>query len=214
MWCVLYGISQNKSMATLQLRLVYNRNTMIRLISGTVVETSGNTLIIETPSGVGYLVAVTHRLIALPGEIIRLYTHLAVRETALDLYGFVNREDLDLFELLLTISGVGPKSALQIMDQADRSLIVEAVAAEDPLHLTKLSSISKKTAEKIILGLKDKLDTTIIPTTPVRGTVYQDAFDTLVTLGYNPQSVRQVLDAIGTGDSTSVIVSEALRQLS
>ncbi len=214
MWCVLYGISQNKSMATCRVGLVYNRNTMIRLISGTVIETSGNTLIIETQSGVGYLVAVTHRLIALPGEIIRLYTHLAVRETALDLYGFVNREDLDLFELLLTISGVGPKSALQIMDQADRALIVEAVAAEDPLHLTKLSSISKKTAEKIILGLKDKLDTTILPTAPVRGSIYQDAFDTLVTLGYNPQSVRQVLDAIDTDATTSIVVSKALQQLS
>jgi Holliday junction DNA helicase RuvA len=187
---------------------------MIRLISGTVLETNGNTLIIETTGGIGYLVAVTHRLIALPGEHLRLYTHLAVRETALDLYGFISLEDLSLFELLLTISGVGPKSAMQIMEQADRTLIVEAVVAEDPLHLTKLSSISKKTAEKIILGLKDKLDTTIVPTAPVRGTVYQDAFDTLVTLGYNPQSVRQVLDVIGTGDSTSVIVSEALRQLS
>lgn len=214
MWCVLYGISQNKSMAVDYDGLVYNRNTMIRLISGTVIETSGNTLIIETPSGVGYMVAVTHRLIALPGEMIRLYTHLVVRETALDLYGFLNREDLDLFELLLTISGVGPKSALQIMDQADRQLIVEAVAAEDPLHLTKLSSISKKTAEKIILGLKDKIDTTITPTVPVRGTVYQDAFDTLITLGYNPQSVRQVLDAIEARDTTSALVSEALRQLS
>jgi holliday junction DNA helicase RuvA len=100
------------------------------------------------------------------------------------------------------------------MDQADRTLIVEAVAAEDSVHLTKLSSISKKTAEKIILSLKDKLDTTIITPAPVRGSHYQDAFDTLVTLGYNPQSVRQVLDAIGEKDSTSIIVTEALRQLS
>jgi holliday junction DNA helicase RuvA len=201
-------------MAANQGYLVYNRTTMIRLISGTIIDTTGNSLIVETSSGIGYLVAVTHRLLALPGESIRLYTHLAVRETALDLYGFVTPEELTLFELLLTISGIGPKSALQIMDQADRTLIVEAVAAEDPLHLTKLSSISKKTAEKLILGLKDKLDTTTITPTPVRGSHYQDAFDTLITLGYNPQSVRQVLDTIGEKDSTSVIVTEALRQLS
>ncbi len=187
---------------------------MIRLISGTVVATQGNTLIIETAGGVGYLVSVTHRLIALPGEAIRLYTHLAVRETALDLYGFVSESDLRLFELLLTISGVGPKSALQIMDQADPTLIIEAVTQEDPTHLTKMSGVSKKTAEKIVLGLKDKLDPALVPVVaPIRNSVYQDAFDTLVTLGYNPQQVRQVLDALPAHETTSLVVTEALRQL-
>ena len=201
-------------MAAHNARLVYNIIIMIRLISGTVIETTGHTLIIETTGGIGYLVSVTHRLIALPGEYIRLYTHLAVRETALDLYGFISLEDLHLFELLLTISGIGPKSALQIMDQADRQLIIETVAIEDPLHLTKLSTISKKTAEKIIIGLRDKVDTTVATTSPTRDSAYQDAFDTLVTLGYNPQSVRQVLDAIGTTESASKLITEALRTLS
>ena len=189
---------------------------MIRLLSGTVAEVRGHNLILETAGGVGYLVAVTHRLIVLPGEQLRLYTYLTVRETALDLYGFVSQEELELFELLLTISGIGPKSALQIMDQADRALIIEAVTLEDPLHLTKLSSVTKKTAEKIVLGLKDKIDATLVVSTPAsrEGTVYQDAFDTLVTLGYNPQSVRQVLDAMTTHTTTSAVVSEALRQLS
>jgi Holliday junction DNA helicase RuvA len=187
---------------------------MIRLIFGTVAHTVDNSLIIETTGGVGYLVFVTHRLITLPGETIRLYTHLAVRETALDLYGFIQPEELHLFELLLTISGIGPKSALQILDQADPALIHEAVALEDPLHLTKMANISKKTAEKIVLGLKDKLDTTsFIPTNQVHSTMYQDAFDTLVTLGYNPQTIRQILDEIGDTASTSLLVTEALRQL-
>ncbi len=190
---------------------------MIRLLSGTVADISGNTLILETSGGVGYLVSVTHRLGAFPGEQIRLYTHLAVRETALDLYGFTSEDDLRLFELLLTISGVGPKSALQIMDQADRLLLVEAISLEDAVHLTKQSGITKKTAEKIILGLKDKIDT-LFPTqtaAPLRaGTAYQDAFDTLVTLGYNPQAVRQALESIGDQTTTSALVAEALRRLS
>lgn len=196
--------------------LVYNIMYMIRLLSGTVAEVRGSTIILETAGGVGYLVTVTHRLIVLPGEQLRLYTYLAVRETALDLYGFITLEDLDLFELLLTISGIGPKSALQIMDQADRALIIESITLEDPAHLTKLSSISKKTAEKIILGLKDKIDTSlVVPSATTReGTVYQDAFDTLVTLGYNPQAVRQILDTMTTHTSTSAVVSEALRHLS
>lgn len=190
---------------------------MIRLLSGTVADIAGNTLILETPSGVGYLVSTTSRLAAVPGEHIRLYTHLAVRETALDLYGFTSEDDLRLFELLLTISGVGPKSALQIMDQADRLLIVEAVSLEDATHLTKQSGITKKTAEKIILGLKDKIDT-LFPTqttTAFRtGIVYQDAFDTLVTLGYNPQAVRQSLESVSDHITTSALVAEALRRLS
>ncbi len=189
---------------------------MIRLLTGTVATVEAHTIIVDTPSGVGYLVTVPARLCLLPNESVRLYTYLAVRETALDLYGFVANEDLVCFEALLTISGIGPKSAMQILDQADRTLIAEAVRLEDPTHLTKLSSISKKTAEKIVLGLKDKLNLTSLTEAPVSrdGTTYQDAFDTLVTLGYNPQSVRQVLDGLPATDGTSSLVTAALRLLS
>jgi Holliday junction DNA helicase RuvA len=124
--------------------------------------------------------------------------------------------ELECFELLLTISGIGPKSAIQILDQASKDLIYEAARLEDPIHLHKLSGISKKTAEKIILGLKDKIsDDMVTPTTTKEDTtMYQDAFDTLVTLGYNPLSVRQVLEANPTAVSTSALVTAALRQLS
>ncbi len=195
------------------LNLVYNISTMIRLISGKVSWTNGNQIIVETASGLGYLVAVTHRLLALPDEEIRLYTHLAVRETALDLYGFTTTADLELFELLLTISGIGPKSAMQIMDQADRRLIAESIKLEDATHLSKASGLSKKTAEKILLGLKDKLDTSQIVDTNAYSSVYQDAFDTLVTLGYNPATVRATLDSLELKETTSAVVTEALRKL-
>jgi holliday junction DNA helicase RuvA len=188
---------------------------MIRLVKGVVASVHNNHVVVETASGIGYLVTVTKRLLVIPGDIVTLHTHLAVRETALDLYGFTDTTDLELFELLLTISGVGPKSALQILDQADRSLILEGIKLEDPAHLSKLSGLSKKTAEKIVLGLKDKIDTTIITNvTPSTTTAYQDAFDTLVTLGYNPVSVRHVLDTMISTNSTSTLVKDALRQLS
>jgi holliday junction DNA helicase RuvA len=187
---------------------------MIHLLAGNVAAVAPNQLVIMTAGGVGYGVGVTNRLLAVPGEAITLYTYLAVRETALDLYGFTDPADRELFLLLLTISGIGPKSALQIMDQADRALIVEAITLEDPLHLTKLSAVSKKTAEKIVLGLKDKITVVLEtgPKTPVHDTVYQDAFDTLVTLGYNP--IRQVLDQMVDFPTTSIVVSAALRELS
>jgi len=195
--------------------LVYNTSIMIRLIEGVVASSSGNQVVLETSHGIGYLVAVPSSVFATPGERIRLFTHLAVRETALDLYGFTTTDDLTLFELLLTLSGIGPKSAMQILDQASRSLILEAISLEDALHLTKHSGIGKKTAEKIILGLKDKVPMTAISgTAPRTDSAYQDAFDTLITLGYNPQSVREVLANSEAETSTSALVARALKELS
>jgi len=189
---------------------------MIRLITGTVASSSPHHVVLATAGGVGYIIGVHGRFLAIPGETVTLHTYLAVRETALDLYGFVNPLDREFFELLLTLPGIGPKSAMQILDQADRSLIIEAVRLEDPVHLSKLSPISKKTAEKIILGLKDKVDTTELGETVQinHSTQYQDAFDTLMTLGYNPVAIRQVLDVADQTATTSQLVKDALRQLS
>lgn len=189
---------------------------MIRLIEGEIESTTGNQVVILTSSGIGYLISIPHRILCLPGEHLRLHTHLVVRETALDLYGFVSSDDLLMFELLLTISGIGPKSALQIIDQAPRELLVEAIRLEDASHLTKMSGLSKKTAEKIILGLKDKITHHQFPSPngEVRtDTSYQDAFDTLITLGYNPQAVREVLESQSVDKSTSELVAIALKQL-
>lgn len=188
---------------------------MIRQITGTVFSVAGNRLVVSTAGGVGYLVYTLSRLTALPHDTITLFTHLAVRETALDLYGFATTTELELFELLLTISGVGPKSALQILEQADPELLVTAISQNDPTHLAKLSGIGKKTTEKIVLTLRDKIDAFVLTSAAVAPTgAYQDAFDTLLTLGYNPQQVRQVLDTlVGEFPTTSLMVKEALRQL-
>ncbi len=189
---------------------------MIRLLTGTIASSDTNHVVIATAGGVGYLVGVNSRFLGISGDSVTLHTYLAVRETALDLYGFIDPRDREFFELLLTLPGVGPKSAMQILDQADRSLIIEALRLEDAAHLAKLSPISKKTAEKIVLGLKDKVDTTFLPDTheTTTSSQYQDAFDTLMTLGYNPVSIRQVLDSADQTSTTSQMVKDALRQLS
>lgn len=190
---------------------------MIRSIRGTVASSGPLHVILEN-QGIGYLVAVTSRTgLCLPGTPLTLYTHLAVRETALDLYGFPTLEEHDVFERLLTIPKIGPKSGLQIMDQASVSLIIEAVRLEDPDHLTKLSGVTKKTAEKIVLTLKGKLDDITPPSSGKDESGderYQDAFDTLVTLGYNPTNIRQVLDTLPNDGTTSTLVKDALRLLS
>jgi Holliday junction DNA helicase RuvA len=190
---------------------------MIRFIEGVVasVSTSGVVILV---GGLGYHVHTTKKTALLPLDPVSLHTYLAVRETALDLYGFVNAIELDCFELLLTIPKIGPKSALQILEQADVSLLLEAINLEDPAHLTKLSGISKKTAEKIVSELKGKVDLLSYTTNSVAPDAntesYNDAFDTLLTLGYNPVNIRRVLEELGPGESTSMLVRQALQKLS
>jgi len=188
---------------------------MIRSLTGVVQSIEGRRLVISTSGGLGYLVDTTSRVPAITGESLTLHTHLAVRETALDLYGFTEAADLELFELILTISGIGPKSALQIMEQATSDLLVESIRLSDAAQLSKLSGIGKKTAEKIVLTLKDKIDRLALAkqTSSVVSPVYQDAFDTLVTLGYNPQPVKIVLDGLRDVTTTSQLVKEALQRL-
>jgi len=187
---------------------------MIRSITGTVTRRHEHTLVIETTTGLGYLVFVSLHAPARMHDSIHLYTHHAIRETASDLYGFATYSELELFELLLTIPKVGPKSALQIMNQASSELIHEAVGLQDAAHLSKLSGIGKKTAEKIVISLQDKLPTLPQVTPTVRSHAYQDAFDTLITLGYEPTAIRTTLDALETSDSTtSSLVKEALQKL-
>jgi len=106
---------------------------------------------------------------------------------------------------------------LQILDQADVNLIVEAVNLQDAGHLSKLSGIGNKTAEKIVTSLKDKVGMFNLNNNSVTSEatqIYTDAFDTLITLGYNPMSIRQVLDTIDNPESTSSLIKLALKELS
>jgi len=194
---------------------VYNV-VMIRLLEGQIAVESLNGLVISV-GGVGYYVHTTKKIPRVIGTTLRLHTHLAVRETALDLYGFQTEIELEFFELLLTIPKIGPKSALQILDQADVNLIVEAVNLQDAGHLSKLSGIGNKTAEKIVTSLKDKVGMFNLNNNSVTSEatqIYTDAFDTLITLGYNPMSIRQVLDTIDNPESTSSLIKLALKELS
>ena len=197
--------------------MVYNGHNMIRLLSGTVYTSGERSVIILTDSGVGYQVFVTKLTALASGQVVQLFTHLAVRETALDLYGFQTESDLLFFELLLTIPKIGPKSALQILDQASISLICESINHNDAGRLSKLSGMGKKTAEKIVQELQGKIELFTLPTTSESVEShphYQDAFDTLITLGYNPNNIRQALEGINGATSTSDLVKRALKDIS
>lgn len=169
---------------------------MIRTLSGTLRYKDLNTVVVDV-GGVGYKVLVTTETaleVTLSSPIF-LWTHLAVRETSLELFGFLDKETLDAFELLITISGIGPKTALGILNVASPATLRQAVASADTSYLTRVSGIGKKNAEKIVMELKDKLKTTSEDRT-VDGRSEGDALEALVSLGYTERDARDALKKV------------------
>jgi len=185
---------------------------MISRLRGTLIAHGGRHVILDV-AGVGYKIAVMPETLRALGKTegeATLLTHLVVREDALDLYGFFLQDELDLFELLIGISGIGPKSALQVMSLAGVEALKKAISSEDTSYLTKVSGIGKKTAEKIVLELKDKLGAGGGHHGELREE--SDAVLALQSLGYSQAEAREALKSVkaeGTGNR----VKEALRML-
>ena len=188
---------------------------MIGSLKGTLVHKDLHYLIVDV-GGVGYKVSVTTEvsLDILPGQSVFLWTFLVVRETALDLYGFLDKETLEIFELLITISGIGPKTALGILNVASPTILRQAVSENDTSYLTRVSGIGKKNAEKIVLELRDKL----VSTDADKGLNLRaegDALEALVSLGYSERDARESLKKISKEiDNPSERVKQALKLLS
>ncbi len=165
---------------------------MIGSLKGKITHKSANYIILET-SGVGYKVFVPLILLASfkVGQELSLVIHTYVREDQLTLYGFPTLPELEFFELLLTVSGVGPKSALGIMSLATLAMIKSAIVSEDPSVFTKVSGIGRKTAERVIVELKEKLKDEKSSMPVARE--HSDAMDALISLGYNQQQARDAL---------------------
>ena len=147
---------------------------------------------IVAAGGVGYkLFAKREALQALvPGEDVSFWTHHAVRENAQDLFGFLAEEELRFFELLLTVSGIGPKSGLAILDLAPVETLRSAIASGNANYLTKVSGIGRKTAEKIIVELKDKVG---LERGSPRMAADEEALEALASLGYSLSEAREAL---------------------
>lgn len=148
-------------------------------------------MLIVDVGGIGYAVHIPYPTTQfLLDDSVCIQTHLAVRENALDLYGFIDLESLRIFELLIDLPKIGPRSALQILSQASVALIKESVAKNDAGYLSKLSGIGKKSAEKIVIGLKDKLEFDYVGTS-LSPDHTSDTIDALIALGYSPEESRQ-----------------------
>lgn len=187
---------------------------MIGQLRGTVAHIAPDSVIIDV-SGVGYRVAVTKAALAsfTLQTPTTLFTHLSVRETALDLYGFQTERDRDFFEMLLSVSGVGPKSALAILSLAPSTTLMSAIGSGDASYLTKVSGVGPKSAQKIVLELADKLAVYSTTDEHSRGGT-SDAIDALHALGYSVDEARKALSSVSDDiTDTSERVKEALKQL-
>ena len=188
---------------------------MIGAIEGAVkIVRTGFAIIVA--GEIGYKVFATRETLSslAMGKATSLWTHLAVRESALDLYGFRTEEELRLFELLLTVPGIGPKSALAVLDIASIATLRNAIAAGNAGYLTNVSGIGKKTAAKIVLELKDKVGTA---TEGSAGTLAGDeeALEAMRALGYAQAEAREALRKVpGDVKKSSERLREALKIVS
>lgn len=188
---------------------------MIAHLKGVILAVTDTYAVLDV-SGVGYKVSATGLTLQPLREGIEaeFWTYLAVRETALDLYGFGTKSEESFFELLITISGIGPKTALGILNVATIDVLRNAVFTENTAHLIKVSGIGKKNAEKIVLELRGKLDETEFEGTSTRHDD-SDALEALMSLGYSQKEAREALQEIPQDISgTSDRVKKALKLLS
>lgn len=188
---------------------------MIRNLTGIISYQGENYLIIDI-SGVGYMVftpSTTFSAVVL-GESLSLWTHLSVRETSMDLYGFLTKEDLDFFEMLINVSGVGPKSALSILNLAPVEHLIAAIVAGNNAYLTKVSGIGKRSAAKIIVELRDSLEKIVGDASSSLLKEEVDALLALQALGYSTVDARSALREVGdTAVKTNEKIKEALKYL-
>lgn len=178
---------------------------MIGQLRGRLADKRPNQLLVDV-GGVGYLVAVPLSTYAALAELhteVTLLIHTHVREDALALYGFLTSREKHLFELLLSASGVGPSLALKILSGMNVDELVPAIRSGDVVRLTKIPGVGRKTAERIVVELKDKLEAVIVETKPAAASaagVEADVVSALTNLGYD-------------GRTAEAVVAEAKREL-
>lgn len=199
---------------------------MIRFIQGTLVGTKEGEIVVEN-NGLGFAVSVplsVMELLPSVGEDVKVYTYFHVREDAMQLFGFLTPEDLQVFEMLITVNGIGPKAALGILGSMSAYDIRYAVITEDDKAIAKAPGIGPKTARKLILELKDKIEVEDVigklgETAPdnvsnvaqeEHDEVVKDAIEALVVLGYAKSEAAKAVRSVTLTEGMSV--EEVLKQ--
>lgn len=193
---------------------------MYNYIIGKVTYAMGNTLVVEN-NGIGYEIGVSATTLydcCTPGEIVKIYTYLYVREDTFALYGFSKLEEKTLFLRLIEISGVGPKLAMQILGGMDLNSLTVAIATGDIKTLSKIKGLGKKTAELIVVSMRDQVSadmaSALSPLEKYADKDQSEAVFALVSLGMsNTEAVKLVAEIAKTTSGLENIIREALKRL-
>ena len=188
---------------------------MIEYITGEVTDLTPATAVVEC-MGIGYLLNIslnTYSCLS-KGQATRLYVYEAIREDAYQLYGFYDRPERELFILLISVSGVGPNTARMILSSLNPSELEQAIVSENLNLLKSVKGIGAKTAQRVIVDLKDKIkptDNPLVISTPAASEIYEEAVAALVMLGFSqPQSQKTVQKLLR--DTPSMRVEEVIKQ--
>lgn len=199
---------------------------MIYSVRGELLYTDATTAVVEC-GGVGFkCITSLNTLKRIPsvGSEVFLYTYMSVREDAMDLFGFVDKEELECFKMLISVNGVGPKAAVSILSELTPGKLALAIASGDSKALTKAQGVGPKLAQRIALELKDKLknvvpsaggqtDSIIAAASPETGGVAAEAVSALVSLGYTQSEAALAVSKLDLSLTVEEIIMQALRSL-
>ena len=198
---------------------------MYAYIYGEIINKEPENLVVEC-NHIGYNIHIAPGMLPkfpAVGQMARIYTYTSVREDAFWLYGFTSKDELSMFKLLITVSGIGPKAAMGILSVMDVDTIRLAVISQDSKMIAKAPGVGAKSASRIVLELKDKIRPEDVIGKPVDdeessviGTLRQEATEALVALGYTVSDAYKVLQKLKITEDTRVedVIKMALRQIS
>ena len=189
---------------------------MIGSLRGSVLERNIDGSVLLEVGGVGYLVTVSNRVLAElePGTPVFLYVHHHIREEAQTLYGFTSRDDRSTFQALIATHGIGPALAVAILATHPPAALFDVVSSNDVAALTLVPGIGKKTAERLIIELRDRLSVPMLDTGGAGSvSVVADVRDALASLGYGTDEIRDVLREVPAGGDSSTLLRDALKML-
>lgn len=197
---------------------------MLYNLKGTLTVSDANFIVVEC-GGVGFKCFTTMntvKQIGKTGDTVNVYTYLAVREDAMDLYGFATLAELDAFKLLITVSGIGPKAAAAILSELSPDRLAVCIASGDAKAITRAQGVGKKTAERVVLELKDKMgaiavgdvsDAVSSAASVISNSDSAEAVEALVALGYFQSDAAVVVGAMDKSLSVDEMIRLGLKQL-
>jgi len=191
---------------------------LIGSLRGTVLERTDESAALVEAGGVGYFVSVTPRTLAElePGSSVFLHVHHHIREDAQTLFGFLHRDERTTFQVLIATHGIGPALALAILGTHAPAALVDIIASNDIGALTLVPGVGKKTAERLLVELRNRLNLPMLDPVPAgggKGSVIGDVREALGGLGYGPEEVRDALRELPSDGEASTLLRDALKLL-